>query len=397
MKRLTIGITFAVLVLPFLPLVSLLLVGQPGQPAALLRVHILDVGQADAIYLECPDPGHHNMLIDSGDVIAMRYPGSPKLFQEAFAELMGDRKQIDVVISSHPHSDHAGSLAWILDNFDVKTFIDDGMKYESKTYQNVMQRADKLAGQGKLKYLHATNLPNGSKAADFCPVPGVTVALVKPQQFGDDKNPNNNSTVVRVAYNGQAFLFTGDAEEEEEQQLLADPATRLLLPATVLKAPHHGSDTSSSPEFLAVVKPQIIVVSAGEKEVGTNKGYRHPRAETIARFLEFTKPNGKADLRTVDAFDTKKNRWSEVQINAGLYVTSVDGSITLLTDGQKTWKADAGSVESPEAVSVRYVYSKNSNIYHFEECADAKNIKPENRITSRNPPPGKILHRGCPR
>jgi hypothetical protein len=89
MKRLTIGVTFALLALPLLPLVSLLLVGQPPPAGGLLQVHILDVGQADAIYLECPDPAHHNMLIDSGDVTAMRYPGSPKLFQEAFAALMG--------------------------------------------------------------------------------------------------------------------------------------------------------------------------------------------------------------------------------------------------------------------------------------------------------------------
>jgi competence protein ComEC len=397
MKRLTIGITFALLALPLLPLVSLLPVGQPNAPGRLLQVRIFDVGQADAIYLECPDPAHHNMLIDSGDVTAMRYPGSPKLFQEAFAALMGDRKQIDVVVSSHPHSDHAGSLSWVLDNFDVKTFIDDGMDYKKKTYQDIRERAGKLAAQGKLKYLHATDLANGSKDPDFCPVQGVDAVLVKPQQFGGDKNPNNNSVVIRVAYNGQAFLFTGDAEDEEEQLLLADPATRPLLAATVLKAPHHGSNTSSSPEFLAAVKPQIIVVSAGARDVGTNSGYRHPRAETIAQFLKFTKPNGDADLRTVDAFDTKKNKWSEMQINAGLYVTSVDGAITLLSDGQKTWKADAGPAEPSETAPLRYVYSKNSDIYHFEECADAGNIKPENRITSKSPPAGKTLHRGCPR
>ena len=57
---------------------------------------MLNVGQGDAIYIECPEPAHHNMLIDSGDVTAMRYPGSPKLFQEQLAELMGTRKRIHV-------------------------------------------------------------------------------------------------------------------------------------------------------------------------------------------------------------------------------------------------------------------------------------------------------------
>src|SRR5258706_2661428 len=80
------------------------------QATGTLKIHILNVGQGDAIYIECPEKARHNMLIDTGDVTAMRYPGSPKLFQEQLAELLGSRKRIDVVVSSHPHSDHAGSL-----------------------------------------------------------------------------------------------------------------------------------------------------------------------------------------------------------------------------------------------------------------------------------------------
>jgi competence protein ComEC len=397
MTKLNCRTLLAVGVISFLPLISLLLVGQPEPSGALLKVHILNVGQADAIYLECPDATQHNMLIDSGDVTAMRYPDSPKLFQEAFVELMGNKKDIDVVISSHPHSDHAGSLLWVLDNFNVKTFIDDGMDYKSATFQKITQRAGQLAAQGKLKYLHATDLSNGSHDPNFCPSEGISTILVRPQQFGNDPNPNNNSVVVRVTYNEQAFLFTGDAEEEEEQRLLADPATKSLLLATVLKAPHHGSNTSSSPDFLAAVKPQIVVVSAGEKDVGTNVGYKHPRAETITRFLQFTKGNGDTDLRTIDAYDTKKGKWIEMQINAGVYVTTVDGAISLVSDGKKTWKSAENAAGPFDSGPVRYVYSKNSKFYHFADCADAKKIKPENRITSKTPPTGKDLHAGCPR
>src|SRR3979409_537901 len=90
-------------------LLPILLLAQ--QATGTLKIHILNVGQGDAIYIECPERARHNMLIDTGDVTAMRYPGSPKLFQEQLAELLGNRKRIDVVVSSHPHSDHAGSLA----------------------------------------------------------------------------------------------------------------------------------------------------------------------------------------------------------------------------------------------------------------------------------------------
>src|SRR5450756_1208823 len=243
-------------------LLPVLLIAQ--QATGTLKIRVLNVGQGDAIYIECPEPAHHNMLIDSGDVTAMRYPGSPKLFQEQRAELMGARKRIDVVVS----------------------------------------------------FLHAMDLPNKSKEPDFCPAANVDAILLKPAGFGQEDNPNNNSVAIRINYNDQTFLFTGDGEDEEEALLLKDPATRPLLASTVLKAPHHGSNTSSTADFLAAVQPKIVVVSAGEKDIGTNKGYKHPRAETITRFLGFTKANGTADLRTIDAYDTDAKKWTEVQINA---------------------------------------------------------------------------------
>jgi competence protein ComEC len=367
------------------------------QATGILKIHVLNVGQGDAIYIECPEPAHHNMLIDSGDVTAMRYPGSPKLFQEQLAELLGTRKRIDVVVSSHPHSDHAGSLFWVLSTYNVGKFIDDGMAYESSTHTKIDQLATKLKGQGKLKFLHATDLPNKSKEPDFCPAENVDAMLLKPTGFGQEDNPNNNSVVIRMNYNDQTFLFTGDGEEEEETLLLKDPLTRSLLASTLLKAPHHGSNTSSSADFLAAVKPKIVVVSAGEKDIGTNKGYKHPRAETIRRFLEFTKENGDADLRTIDAYDTDKKQWTQVQINAGVYVTTVDGTITVTSDGKATSKGEAGATFVSENAPVRYVYSKDSPMYHFEECSVAKRIKPENRVISKTPPEDKDLHTGCPR
>jgi competence protein ComEC len=330
------------------------------QATGTLKIRIFNVGQGDAIYIECPEPAHHNMLIDSGDVTAMRYPGSPKLFQEQLAELLGNRKRIDVVISSHPHSDHAGSLLWVLSNYEVGKYIDEGMDYESSTHTKIDQRATELAGQGKLKFLHATDLTNKSKEPDFCPATNLDAILLKPAGFGQEDNPNNNSVAIRINYNEQTFLFTGDGEEEEEALLLKDPATRSLLASTMLKAPHHGSNTSSTADFLAVVKPRIIVVSAGEKNIGTNVGYKHPRAETIRRFLGFTKENGNTDLRTIDAYETATKKWTEVQINAGVYVTTVDGPITIGSDGTTTWKGDQGPDLVSENAPVRYVYTKDS-------------------------------------
>jgi hypothetical protein len=266
-----------------------------------------------------------------------------------------------------------------------------------RTTQKFTARAEELAAAGKLRYVHATDLKNGALDPDFCPAKNIDAILVRPREFGKDSNPNNNSVVIRLNYNDQTFLFPGDAEAEEEEALLNDPASKALLGATVLKAGHHGSNTSSTQAFLDTVQPKIVVVSVGEKNVGTNKGYKHPRTETIARFLTFTRPWGDVDLRTIDAYDTASKQWKSMTINAGLYVTQIDGTITVSSDGHKTWKEGASTSTAPDQAAVRYVYSKNSNLYHFAECADAKRIKPENRVTSAEPPPDKELHAGCPR
>jgi hypothetical protein len=87
-----------------------------------------------------------------------------------------------------------------------------------------------------------------------------------------------------------------------------------------------------------------------------------------------------------------------VQINKGIYETAHDGTVVLLSDGQRVWNEADDQAPQPDAVTtVQYVCAKGSNIYHFADCADAKKIKPENLLTSDAPFNGKQLHRGCPR
>jgi beta-lactamase superfamily II metal-dependent hydrolase len=81
-----------------------------------LQVMVFDVGQADATLVTCPD-GNHHLLIDSGDT---RYPGSSKKFRERMEGLFpDDKRQLDVVVASHPHQDHIGSMSWVLENFEA--------------------------------------------------------------------------------------------------------------------------------------------------------------------------------------------------------------------------------------------------------------------------------------
>ena len=85
-----------------------------------LEVHVIDVGQGDAILIRCPD-GHHQMLIDSGDT---RYPGSSQKFKAYLTANQSTSDAIEVVVASHPHTDHIGNMAWVLDNYQVDLYVD---------------------------------------------------------------------------------------------------------------------------------------------------------------------------------------------------------------------------------------------------------------------------------
>lgn len=137
--------------------------------------------------------------------------------------------------------------------------------------------------------------------------------------------------MTKLTVGKTSFLFPGDAEEEQEQVRLKDSSITKQLEADVLKVSHHGSDTSSSEEFLDAVSPTWMVISADEKDVGTNKGYKHPRLSTVRNLLGFA--GTKTTARTIDAYDATKKQWKRPRIWGQLFVTARDGTVVLSTDG----------------------------------------------------------------
>jgi beta-lactamase superfamily II metal-dependent hydrolase len=159
--------------------------------------------------------------------------------------------------------------------------------------------------------------------------------ILRPKGYAEDEDdPNNVSVIVRIDYKDQSFLFVGDCEGPEEQLLKADPETAKYLRCNFLKAGHHGSNTSSSAEFLGEVQPKIVAVSCGEKGVGTNLKYKHPRFETLSALL------GHADSRegpavTADAYDTQAGVWKKIKLNAAVYITQGNGELDFESDGKE--------------------------------------------------------------
>ncbi|WP_374019580.1 ComEC/Rec2 family competence protein [Paenibacillus thiaminolyticus] len=226
---------------------------QPQQPVGTLEVFYLDVGQGDSTLIKTPKGQH--ILIDGGD----NHKGKDVV---EYLESLGIT-QLDVVIATHPDADHIGGLDTVIDAIPVKSVYAPKVSHTTKTYRDFLM-AVKNRGL-KIKT---------AKAGLDIPLEGVTAEFVAPvAEYGKDLNAW--SAVLRLTYGNTSFLFTGDAEARSEADMLKQPET---LHADVLKVGHHGSDTSTSQEFLDAVQPAYAVISAG-----MDNKYGHPKKVVMNR------------------------------------------------------------------------------------------------------------------
>ena len=294
-----------------------------------IQAHFIDVGQGDAILVTSPKR-ECVMLIDSGD---SRYPGSSKNFKAYMQDKLPLGSRINLVVASHPHADHVGSMLWVLRNYRVATYIDNGVEYKSATYRTLQAEVQSQIKQKRLKYLSHDQV--SLQEQDFCRARNLNSRVLVPhrryQRQFCDRNPNNCSVVLRMTYNAVSFLFPGDAEEEQEEMLLEDEEISKSLGSNVLKVSHHGSDTSSSKAFLQAVSPQWMVISAGRKNIGTNKSFMHPRLDTIRNLMDYAGPHN--NPRYVNVYDSAKKVWARKSIWGNLLLTDKDGQVVLSSDG----------------------------------------------------------------
>lgn len=241
-----------------------------------LKITMLNVGQGDAFLIQTKE---QNVLIDTSDM-----DERTKLVNEL------DKAGVttfDKIILTHPHADHIGGIEKLLKDkkFTVKEVYDNGIASSGKLYLNYM-KAIKDSG-GAIK--HGT-LTVGDKL-DFGG--GVTFnVLYPPKDLVDAVNsgkqktdPNNESVVGRLVYKNFSMMFTGDAEKPVESAIWADNDEKNLR-STILKAGHHGSYTASTEIFVQTVKPQYVLISAGEPtdKRGGNT-YGHPHLEPLEIYL----------------------------------------------------------------------------------------------------------------
>lgn len=203
-------------------------------------VRIFSVGSADCILLQ---NGSHAMLIDSAT--ADQGVRLAQTIQRLGVE------SLDYVVATHPHSDHIGGFPDLFNRISVKQVLISPLcslqNYQSYRAMNAMFGTFKLV-------VHEAKVGETFSFGDRAKIE-VLLAGVR------SDNENESSLVIRVVYGDVSMLFMGDGEVETEQSLLSSDCT---LQSTFIKLGHHGSKTSTSPEFLRAVDPQFVAVSCGE-------------------------------------------------------------------------------------------------------------------------------------
>lgn len=242
-----------------------------------MKVHFLDVGQADCALIE--SNGEY-MLVDAGN------DDDEDKIKDYLHKL--NVKKLKYVIATHPHEDHIGSMDKIIEKYEIETLIMPGKAHTTETFQNLLTAIENKA----LKI-------TAPVVGDVYNLGSAYFTILAPNKdYGDELN--NWSVGIRITNGKNSFVFSGDAEEAAEVDIIQNNKE---LKSDVLKVGHHGSSTSSSEAFLDAVKPQFAVISC-EK----NNDYGHPTKKILKRLTK----------HSIEIFRTDKQ-----------------GTITAVSDGNK--------------------------------------------------------------
>ena len=309
------------------------------------EVHYINVGQADASLIMCD--GKY-MLIDGGNAEDSSLIYS-YLKEHGVSEL-------DYMICTHAHEDHVGGLAGALNYAQVNNIFCPTTEYDTRAFESFKKYANQ---QNKEIIIPVAGMEFSIGSAD-CIILAVNTI---------ESDPNNSSIVMKIAYGNTSFLFSGDAEQEVERIIIE---AGYDIDCTVMKVPHHGSDTSLSYRWLNESMPKYGVIS-----VGKENQYGHPTENTLSK------------LRDADVI---------------VYRTDMQGHIVCISDGNDVEfvvqrNQDANTLEKSgpgskneivvehegdlktenQGESVKYILNTNTKKIHYPSCSSVDQMKEKNK------------------
>ncbi|CAM8648370.1 ComEC Predicted membrane metal-binding protein [Oxalobacteraceae bacterium] len=238
-------------VLAWLPM----LMARPATPTQGFWLTAFDIGQGNALLIET---ANHRLLYDTGPAYSSESDGATRVLLP-YLRARGI-SQLDGLIISHSDNDHAGGAASVIEGIPI-----------------AWARSSLPQDHGLLRQMPSHT---ACRAGQSWTWDGVQFDMLHPDEYyANADQPNARSCTLRIRYREHAVLLTGDIEAPQERALLVRAADQLS--ASVLLAPHHGSGTSSTPEFLTAVSPQLALF-----QVGYRNRYRHPKAEVLDRYLQ---------------------------------------------------------------------------------------------------------------
>lgn len=302
--------------------------------------HFIDVGQGDSIFIELPKG--ECMLIDAGE---SQY-GSTVV---SYIKSKGYSK-VDYLIATHPHSDHIGGLAEVIQSLDIGSIYMTNAVHTTRTYENLLAA---IKDKGK-------KMKRAKAGVEIINTKNVKASFVAPvsDSYSD---LNDYSAIVRLDHGKKSFLFTGDATTKSESEITAN------ISVDVLKVGHHGSDTSNGESFIKRISPSHAII-----QVGKGNKYGHPTQSVIARLQRHGAKVYRTDesgtiIVTSDGSSIKVNSKATGKVKPPTENTQKANS-------KATEKADSKSTEKKS--DVVYV-TKTGKKYHRGNCSSLSKSKIE--------------------